>query len=143
MDVTEPTAWSNVAFRSQNACANGQAQAATAMTHSPDVVIAAFGTNDIGVTTTAETVACYQAIAAAIKPRPLWVALTPPTLPPAHDTTAEVDELNTALLAAFPGRTIDFHSGFTSEMYLDGIHLGPTGQELRARRAVAALTGSR
>jgi lysophospholipase L1-like esterase len=118
-------------------------QLAAARAERPDVVVAAFGTNDVQVlhAAPATIVACYRALVATAAPARVLVATTPPMYPPMPDWEADVAAVNAALHAAFPPeQLIDFHDGFPRALFLpDGIHLNDAGQRERARRVVAAL----
>jgi len=142
--------WMNVGAAGATVCDPGltwpwaQPQLASALAQGADVIVAAFGTNDIGVLDRppAAIVACYRALAAQVAGgRAFFVALTPPLYLPDGRTDVRVDALNTAIRAAFPAeQLIDFHSGMTRDLYApDGTHMNDAGQTERTRRAVAAL----
>ena len=65
--------------------------------------------------------------------------------PDAAALSAAVDRLNTMIRQTFGEYVIDFHDGFTVDMFDDprGVHLNDLGQGLRAQRAVAALADNR
>lgn len=101
----------------------------------PDVVIAAFGTNDVFVGPGPEaTRDAYlrmgrRATEAGVE---FFPALTPPRYPPQPDVSAQISLFNRTLYEAFPGHVIDFARGmrpvdFTS----DGLHLNDRGQRKR------------
>lgn len=144
------TVWTSYGAGGATVCDPGvtwpwaQPQLASALAHGADVIVAAFGTNDIGVfdRPPAAIVACYRALAAQVTGgRAFFVALTPPVYLPDGGTDARVDALNAAIRAAFPAeQVLDFHSGMGPELYAPGgKHLNDAGQAERARRAVAAL----
>lgn len=124
---------------------NGLFQAEQAFAEQADMVVAAFGTNDLRFGfTPQQVVECYQAIhdAAATNGTLMLVALTPPVYPPMPDPAAlnaQIDTLNTLLRARFQSfEILDFHDGFTSDLFIaDGLHLSDAGQDLRAARAYA------
>jgi lysophospholipase L1-like esterase len=137
----EETAWPNADLQLDMARALGR----------PDVIVLAFGTNDIRTGRSPRAVAHgYAALtrraeaAGAI----VYTALTPPVhwpLPDAEKTNAKVDELNALLRASVaPGRLLDFHTGFTAEYFdRDGLHVNAEGQRKRALVARAALLADR
>ena len=143
---TEPVVWNNWGVGGATVCDPGivwswgmtqLAQAATA-----DVLILAFGTNDILRLhkTPAEIVACYQAVTTAAGVRSVFVALSPPVLGQYAGSESQIEAMNAAIVAAIPANhVIDFFSGMTPELYIDELHLNDTGQALRAQRAVTAL----
>ncbi len=109
----------------------------------PDVVISAFGTNDLAQQIDpAEIVAAYfrqwrQSAAAGAE---FFVALTPPATPASDPANARVEELNELLRRSFPAeRLIDFASGLSPSDFVDAVHLAPSGQAQRARAAREAL----
>ena len=124
-------------------------QLADALAHdAPDVIIFAFGTNDVQLGySTSDIVTAYQQLASqtqAVGALPL-IALTPPVFPPVTDPDAlnvKINELNTALKATFPvGSLIDFYGPmvFLDDYYTDGLHLNVEGQAKRAPRAYDRL----
>jgi lysophospholipase L1-like esterase len=108
-----------------------------------DVVIAAFGTNDLETLheTPKHIVGCYRRLVAAAAPARVLIATTPPMFPPRPDYHIPIDVLNALLAVAFPpDQLVDFHTGFERDLFLpDGLHLNDAGQRLRAERARAAL----
>jgi lysophospholipase L1-like esterase len=112
----------------------------------PDVVIAAFGTNDLMQDVDpGEIVASYHRLGrrAAADGVAFLVALTPAAMPVAHRLNEPARALNELLRQAFPPeQVIDFWSGFGEGDYDDAIHLGPAGHARRARVARAALGGA-
>lgn len=145
--LVEPTQFVKRGFVGAPVCQGiGEAFAAMLVEQGADVVVAAFGTNDLIAHghTPAEVVDCYEATRDFLGQRQLFVALTPPVHPPFPDAAAHnllIDELNALLRAAFPAeRIVDFHDGFTPDLYAsDGLHFNAAGQQKRAERAVEAL----
>jgi len=148
--VTEPTAGLNVAVGGATVCplpgwSWSFSQLMIAKAHGADVVIAAFGSNDLfGLRKTpAEIVQCYRDLVALAGPLPLYIALTPPVfnkIDPGYD--AMVQALNDALRAAFPpSQLIDFYTDFTADDFTgDGVHLDlDLGQPKRAAIALSFL----
>ena len=112
----------------------------------PDVVVAAFGTNDLAVLhrRPEAVVECHAALRRALPEDVVFlVALAPPAYE-AHAWLAPgVSELGRLLRASFPPRhLVDFESGFTrGDFEADGLHANEAGQRLRAERARAVLEG--
>ena len=138
--------WGGVTVTDQPVCHNSyyacaDVQMAGALAQSADVVILAFGTNDLrDGATPAEIVAAYKRVIAPAQQtgRLTYIALTPPMYPPPADGVVEA--LNAALVASFDrSMLVDFYTGFTQSLFLDSIHLNDSGQDLRAARASAAL----
>jgi hypothetical protein len=145
--LTEPTAVINEATMMATACPPpyrwswGGTQLLDAKKKGADILIAAFGTNDVNVLgkTPSQIVGCYQALAWLAYPLPLYIALTPPnfqtTAPGAYDPSI-VQRVNDALRAAFPAKQlIDFT---IADFDPDGIHLSLA--EGQPKRAAIALT---
>lgn len=109
----------------------------------PDVVIAAFGTNDLLQDVEVERIgAAYGALwrRAAEDGVTFFAALTPPAMPETHPLNAKVAKLNGLLRSFIPSeRLIDFASGYAAADFADAVHLGPSGQARRARAAWDAL----
>jgi lysophospholipase L1-like esterase len=110
----------------------------------PDVVILAFGTNDLrhGATPQAIVEAYAQAKAKIERTGArCLIALTPPTQPPQSPTLNEpTRDLNARLRAAFPADIVDFWSGMTpAEFKPDGLHVNEAGHAKRAAAAREAL----
>lgn len=119
-----------------------------------DVVLLAFGTNDLEArpdgtlrAQPAEIVDQYNRLARRARSRgvvPL-VATTPLVWP--HRRTKEfvrdpalIAETNERLAEVFPERgLLEFHDGFGWEDYLDHLHLNARGQDRRAQEARRAL----
>jgi lysophospholipase L1-like esterase len=111
---------------------------ATALDDHPDLIIAAFTTNDVRLgRTPQQIVACFQALQHAAGAIPMIVLGPPVIFPP--DDDAAMAAAATALEAAFRGRYIDSRTGFVRTMYSDGVHLNTKGQLVRARRVKLAL----
>ncbi len=110
----------------------------------PDVLVLAFGTNDLGFGSSVnDTVTAYSFMKSVIEflgGRAL-VALTPPVQPFVAGQYPGIDALNDALRTAFPAdEVIDFHSIMDlSTDYLDFIHMNNAGQTKRAAAAYQAL----
>jgi alpha-tubulin suppressor-like RCC1 family protein len=150
--LTDP-AWMTVnralggAAASDGTLRPGREQLEYALDHdAPDVVIAAFGTNDLreGLPP-AQVAGAYWALRQRTAEHGVafFAALTPPILTPEGDEdprSEAVRVLNEALADLFPAeRRIDFASGYAPRDYVDGVHLAASGQERRARAALAAL----
>jgi lysophospholipase L1-like esterase len=110
----------------------------------PDVVILAFGTNDVRAgRPTADVVAAYRAAVARIEAAGAvaFVALAPPIHPPEPDRTAALAALNAALREAFPAaRLVGFEAGMArGDFEADGLHPNAAGQRKRAAAALRAL----
>ncbi len=119
--------------------AGAGAQLDAALASGVDAVVAAFGTNDVfwGRRPT-EIRDAYLALAARAAAAGLafYVATTPPIVG-GCPACAETNEL---LRAAFPGRVLDFDTGFTARHFVrDGYHVNQDGQDLRALRAAELL----
>lgn len=118
-------------------------QLRAALAAGADVVIAAFGTNDVRrrLESVEKIVSGYRTLCANAAPARCLVALTPPVFPPHEDRNPAIATLNAALRGAFPpSQVIDFWTGFErGDFSPDGLHLSHQGQEKRASRAVDAL----
>lgn len=126
----------NLAFAS-----TGEKQLAAALELQVDAVVMAFGTNDrLQGRTPAEIVEAYSALADAAGVE-VFVATTPPMGGCSGAGCGRIVEANALLEARFPGRTVDFFSGFTDEHFRlpDRIHMNEAGQALRAERALAVI----
>jgi len=112
----------------------------------PDVVVMAYGTNDLlGGASPGEVLLAYaqhrQRVLAT--GADFFVATTPPTLPATREVNAAIDALNALIVEGFPAdRVIDFHDGVGPDEFVDDIHLGDAGHERRARAAAAALSAA-
>ena len=111
----------------------------------PDVMVYAYGTNDIlQGRSTEDVVAEYLRIRDHLSDsRLMYVASVPHVNDP--NLTAEnrrIDELNLALRRAFPV-VIDFTTGVTPDLYADRLHFRSEGCTLRAERALAVLDPGR
>jgi len=119
----------------------------------PDVVILAFGTNDVILGCDAEaTLAAYRRMLAriALDGREGLVALVPPFLPPRprrrrHPWDDRIDALNERLRREFRStQIVDFASGMErADYFADGVHIRPSGQLKRAEATRAALARRR
>lgn len=116
---------------------------------SPDVFVAAFGTNDIAVGfTNDQVVDAYQHVTdrAASRSMPMLIALTPPiggTDATDAVTNRKVVDQNEALLKSFPrSRLVDFYTPMVyAEDYLSGdkVHINLSGQLKRAQAVFSKL----
>jgi lysophospholipase L1-like esterase len=146
---------------------DGMAQLARAAAGDPaqdeppaDVVLLAFGTNDVGEDAAlgaAELSARIDALKAAARAAGMlpFVASIPPRFEerengatacaPEPLTTPVIDAAN-ALIEQRAGslRFVDFHTGFTclEHFQTDGVHLDREGQDLRAARTAEQLFGA-
>ena len=109
----------------------------------PDVVLLAYGTNDLMRHTSPEQVVAAtlgHVLRAREEGVDAFVALTPPAPQLGGDFGERVEALNALLRrAVHPDRILDFHSGFSAADFADTVHLDAGGQEKRARAAWAAL----
>jgi lysophospholipase L1-like esterase len=140
--VREPVGWINRAQPGES-CQDGFRQVDALLAAGADVLILAFGTNDLRplfAQTPRQVVDCYQALAAKADGRLVLVATTPPMYGSLNAAlNPQIDALNQLVRATFP-RVVEFHDGFTVEMFSsDGVHLNETGWRLRTLRAVEAL----
>jgi lysophospholipase L1-like esterase len=109
-----------------------------------DVVILAFGTNDLRQGATPQAIVEAYAQAKAKIERSgarCLIALTAPTHPPQPpELNDAIRALNARLQTAFPGDTVDFWSGMTpAEFKPDGLHVNVAGHAKRAAVAREAL----
>ena len=107
----------------------------------PDLILAAFGTNDTLFAITGDQyVGCARALDAAAAPVPVLFALAPLMMPQRGLDWTKISRFNAALLAAFPpSQLLDFADGFTA-YDLDGpVHLKDDAERRRARIAREAL----
>lgn len=117
--------------------AEAHAQLARALADAPDLIVAAFATNDVVVGFDAATIAgCATAIRRA-SPVPVVVA----TMPPRVEYGREVREVNRAL-RRLGGALVDFTSGTAGALEADGVHLTDSAQYERAARVAAVLYGN-
>lgn len=109
----------------------------------PDVVILAFGTNDVARGVEADAVvAAYEGLARRVHSRGAlaFVALTPPTKPVSHERNDRIRALNAKLREAFGDeRVIDFHGALGPDDLADKAHLNAAGHAKAARAAAEAL----
>ncbi len=133
--------------------ASQQLTAALAVSPTPDVVILAFGTNDLAQPISS-IVAAYAAMKQTIEAggRRAMIALTPPqataNLTNGTSSNALIEQLNSELRARFTGADdlIDLASGLVpgstwgSVDYTDSKHMNNCGQEKRAIAAFEQLT---
>ncbi len=119
-----------------------------------DVVVLAFGTNDLRaitneLATPEQLVAAYQAHERKLRAGgvPLvLIALTPPTVPPSPASDLpRIDAANALLRRTFPAdRLLDFSTGMVPADYgyrgeHDGVHIGQSGQRKRMETAYRRL----
>jgi len=112
-----------------------------------DVIVLAFGTNDLRGGSSPRAVAHrYAALRRRAEARgaAVYVALAPPVWPPepgADDLNRRIAALNVLLERSWPAqRTLDFHVGFTRDDFeKDGLHLNAAGQRKRAAIARGVL----
>lgn len=112
-----------------------------------DVVIFAWGTNDIRDGYTAK-----QVIAAIKKYRKMAIAagatVLVATTPPIFNTDGSlsssevsIKKLNSLIRGNFPSKYVEFHDGMVpGDYFADGVHLAVSGQEKRAQAAFDAIT---
>jgi len=109
----------------------------------PDVVLLAFGTNDVLAGEEPAAIAgALDALALRVREAGAepFVALVPPVQPPDHGANEAVNRVNGLLRERWPAeRLLDFHGGFGPEHFEDALHLDAAGQAQRAQRAAAAL----
>ena len=108
-----------------------------------DVVVLAFGTNDIkgwGLQAT-QLVDCAFALRTAAWPRPVYLALVPPMVGPFAKFEPKVRLVNALFGQSFPASNlVDFFTGFGRDLLeKDGEHLNDAGQALRTRRVLDVL----
>lgn len=111
-----------------------------------DVVIMAFGTNDVRAGWTPSQIIHYlkkyrqRVIAAGGVP---YIATTPPQFDDAcaiSSNDATIQLLNQRIRGNWPQRYVEFHDGFDCADFMpDGIHLTAGGQAKRAAAAAAVL----
>jgi len=114
-----------------------------------DAIFLAVGTNDLegDLATPEQVIQCYKDVKAVADEANLafFVATTPPVYDPFPDAASwnvTIDALNELVRENFDPRFIvDFHNGFTPDMYLDtdGRHLNDIGEQLRAQRAQTVI----
>lgn len=142
--------------------ASTQLATALALPDPPDVVLLAFGTNDLPADSFANVIAAYQAVKSEAEslspPRRVAIALTPPqcvTLgdgqpnlingQPANNVIASFNALLQSTFTG-PDDLLDFFSpmviggGCGGNDYMDCIHMNLSGQQKRAQTAQQRLT---
>jgi len=148
--VTEPTELVNLAGGGSTVCKPpinwswAVSQLIRAQQARADIVLAAFGTNDVRTLgkTPRQIVDCYRTLITYALGTPVFIALTPPDFEPNGPDPGVIEAVNDALRAAFPpNRPIDFYTDFPEDDFdPDGIHLSlDVGQPKRALRALALL----
>jgi hypothetical protein len=110
----------------------------------PDVVILAFGTNDLKHAATPQAIVdAYAQAKAKIEASGArcLIALTPPTFPPdASGLNPRIEILNAAVRERFGDDVVDFWSGMTrADFKPDGLHVNAAGHAKRAAAARLAL----
>ena len=132
----------------------GSAHLTAALTRDPDIIVMAYGTNDLAVHSVATIVAKYAALKQQIEDdgRSAMIALTPPKLPGTMINgiafNSMATQLNQAILAAFPPQTvIDFYTpmllpngSINGTLYDDFTHMNTAGQNARAASAYEHMT---
>lgn len=124
---------------------DGYEQLSSAIQTQADVVVMAFGTNDLGDprigATPQDVVNAYTELKSIAEASGLFVliAFTPPTFPPVsnfEERNSLYDQLNALLLSTFPAdRLVDFRAPpliFPDDYMSDGIHMNVPGQAKRA-----------
>ena len=111
----------------------------------PDVVILAFGTNDLKHAAMPEAIVdAYAQAKAKIEATGArcLVALTPPTFPPdASGLNPGIEALNAKVRQQFGSDVVDFWSGMTrADFKPDGLHVNAAGHAKRAAAAREAIT---
>jgi lysophospholipase L1-like esterase len=144
--VVEPTRFLNLGQISATACAGdatsgrGPDLLRQGLPAGPDLVITAFGTNDVQQGAGGVAVGCHRVLEEMAAPAPVLIGLVPPIFMPATDWNPGVDAINRQLRDAFPpNRVVDLWTGFGRQHYEGPVHLNAAGQALRAERVVAAL----
>lgn len=117
-------------------------QMAEVLPQAPDVLVLAFGTNDVFQGRTPQQIhdayVALQPVADAAGV-PFYVATTPPIIGCPNCTTP-IEQGNGMLRTTFAGRVIEFYTGFgAAEFSPDNYHLNSVGQQLRAERALEVL----
>jgi lysophospholipase L1-like esterase len=147
-------AWGGVTAMKGGANPNldAEQQLTLALAAHADVVVFAFGTNDVRLSEqqswTAAAIASRLHDLAAIAEQAhvtAFVATVPPNYADIGGDAMVVD-VNRALRAdaALTGRLIDFDSGFEPAYFVPkNVHVNDAGQELRAARALIALVVAR
>lgn len=115
-----------------------------ALAEAPDVVLLAFGTNDVVYIRKPEQ--AFDALLALEKQIDTSGAVTLAALIPPFPRAGKpgrrgIAAYNTLVRKHFGRRTIDFHTGMDSPEYSDGVHFYPAGQKQRAAVAAAVLFG--
>jgi len=118
-------------------------QMAAVLAHEPDAIVLSFGTNDLFQNRSpAEIHDAYleqQAVADAAGVA-FYVARTPPVGPCLGFACFNIVATNALLDESFPGRVLDFFTGFgVTHLLDDWYHLNALGHALRAERAFATL----
>ena len=107
-----------------------------------DLVVAAFGTNDLHVlhAEPSAIVLAYSDLVHRLSPIPVLVALAPPSRDPSGALLSSVGALNAALRIAFAADwLVDFQGNMDETLFQDAVHLNTRGQRLRALRVLARL----
>jgi len=145
-----PTRWTNSAQRGaatvEYPTGVGLPVQRAALPADADAVIAAFGTNDAYPfmdLTPQQAIANLRLADEALRAQgiQLWVATAPPSRFPEPLQTWQ--RTFNALVPQTFCRWVDFTTGFADMLEVDGLHLTPAGQALRAERMQAALSDNR
>jgi lysophospholipase L1-like esterase len=127
-----------------NLIGNAAVMLTAALAGAPDVVLLAFGTNDVLARATPEQAfgallklsARIEAAGAVTVP-----ALIPPFPKMGAPGRVTIAAYNAMVKEHFGARTIDFHTGMDDPELFDGVHFYPAGQKRRAVVAAAVLFG--
>ena len=117
-------------------------QMAEVLSQAPDLLVLAFGTNDVFQGRTPQQIHdayLAQQPTADAAGVPFYVATTPPIIG-CPNCTPGIEQGNDMLRATFAGRVVEFYTGFgADEFNPDHYHLNSVGQQLRAERALEVL----
>ena len=117
-------------------------QMAEVLSQAPDLLVLAFGTNDVFQGRTPQQIHdayLAQQPTADAAGVPFYVATTPPIIG-CPNCTPGIEQGNDMLRATFAGRVVEFYTGFgADEFNPDHYHLNSVEQQLRAERALEVL----